>query len=49
VFGIEHGTVWLSLEPEGADNSGTKIITEGNVFGREQITPGNNVYSGAGQ
>ncbi|MGY1712403.1 Flp pilus assembly protein CpaB [Geodermatophilus sp. SYSU D00758] len=33
VFGMEHGTVWLALEPEGADNSGTKVITQGNVYG----------------
>ena len=24
VFGIEHGTLWLSLEPDGADTSGTE-------------------------
>ena len=33
VFGMEHGTVWLTLEPEGADRSGTKITTQGNVYG----------------
>jgi pilus assembly protein CpaB len=33
VFGMEHGSVWLTLEPEGADNSDTKIITQGNVYG----------------
>ena len=34
VFGIEHGTLWLSLEPEGADTSGTDVITQGNVYGK---------------
>ncbi|RFU19041.1 Flp pilus assembly protein CpaB [Geodermatophilus marinus] len=33
VFGMEHGTVWLALEPEGADSSGTKVVTQGNVYG----------------
>ena len=32
VFGMEHGTVWLSLEPEGADNGGTTVINPGNVY-----------------
>ena len=32
VFGMEHGTVWLSLEPEGADNGGTTVISPGNVY-----------------
>jgi pilus assembly protein CpaB len=34
VFGIEHGTVWLSLEPEGADISGTEVISPGNIYGK---------------
>ena len=34
VFGIEHGTVWLSLEPEGADTSGTEVIHPGNIYGK---------------
>lgn len=46
VFGMEHGRVWLSLEPEGADNSGTQIITQGNVYGDRPITQGN-VYGGS--
>jgi pilus assembly protein CpaB len=33
VFGAEHGTLWLSLEPDGADNSGTQVVTQGNVYG----------------
>ena len=32
VFGMEHGTVWLSLEPDGADNSGTQVIDRNNVY-----------------
>ena len=34
VFGIEHGTLWLSREPEGADTRGTEVITQGNVYGK---------------
>ncbi len=34
VFGAEHGTLWLSLEPEGADTSGTQVTTQGNVYGQ---------------
>jgi pilus assembly protein CpaB len=34
VFGVEHGTMWLSLEPEGADISGTEVITPGNIYGK---------------
>ena len=34
VFGVEHGTVWLSLEPEGADISGTEVITPENLYGK---------------
>ena len=30
---MEHGSVWLTREPEGADNSGTEIVTQGNVYG----------------
>jgi pilus assembly protein CpaB len=33
VFGAEHGTLWLSLEPDGADNSGTQVVTPDNVYG----------------
>jgi pilus assembly protein CpaB len=33
VFGQEHGTLWLSLEPEGTDTSGTQVLTQGNVYG----------------
>jgi pilus assembly protein CpaB len=34
VFGIEHGTLWLSLEPEGADVGGTEVINQGNIYGK---------------
>ena len=34
VFGIEHGTVWLSLENEDADVSGTEVITPANIYGK---------------
>jgi pilus assembly protein CpaB len=33
VFGMEHATVWLALEREGADTSGTRFVTQGNVYG----------------
>jgi pilus assembly protein CpaB len=35
VFAAEHGFVWLSVEPEDADESGTDIITRGNVYEAE--------------
>jgi pilus assembly protein CpaB len=35
VFGMEHGTVWLSLEPEGTDLSGTEVISPDNVYGKD--------------
>lgn len=34
VYGIEHGTIWLSLEPEGAATGGTDVITQGNIYGK---------------
>jgi pilus assembly protein CpaB len=34
VFGIEHGTLWLTLEPDGADTSGTDVITSGTIYGK---------------
>jgi pilus assembly protein CpaB len=34
VFGIEHGTLWLSRQPDGADTSGTDVITQGNIYGK---------------
>jgi len=35
VFGMEHGTVWLSLEPEGVDPTGTEVLTPGNVYDKD--------------
>lgn len=32
VWGMEHGTVWLSLEPDDADTSGTTPIGPDNVY-----------------
>ncbi len=34
VFGVEHGTIWLGLEPEGADTRGTDVINQGNIYGK---------------
>ncbi len=32
VFGQEHGTVYLSLEPEGADTADTRVIDPGSIY-----------------
>lgn len=32
VFAAEHGTVWLSLEPRSANETGTKILQAGNIY-----------------
>ena len=32
VYGMEHGTLWLSLEPEGANTDGTAVIAPDNVY-----------------
>jgi pilus assembly protein CpaB len=32
VWGMEHGTVWLSLEPDGADTGGTTVVSPHNVY-----------------
>jgi pilus assembly protein CpaB len=34
VFGVEHGTLWLTLQPDGADIGGTGVITPDTIFGR---------------
>ena len=34
VFGVEHGTLWLSLEPDGAETGGTDVITGDNIYGK---------------
>jgi pilus assembly protein CpaB len=46
VFGMEHGTVWLSREPEGADTSDTTIVTQGNVYG-DLLAGLGSVYGGS--
>jgi pilus assembly protein CpaB len=33
IYGAEHGTLWLSLEPPGAVVSGTRVVTRANVNG----------------
>ncbi len=35
VFGMEHGTVWLSLENEDADTGGTAVIDSGNIYEKD--------------
>jgi pilus assembly protein CpaB len=35
VFGMEHGTVWLSLEPDGVDTTGTEVVTPENVYEKD--------------
>jgi pilus assembly protein CpaB len=32
VFGMEHGTLWLSLETEGDETGGTRVIEPGTVY-----------------
>lgn len=32
VYGAEHGTLWLSLEPEGADTTGTRVLEPGTIY-----------------
>jgi pilus assembly protein CpaB len=34
VFGIEHASIWLSSEPDGAQTGGTDVITPGNIYGK---------------
>ncbi|MGY1704404.1 Flp pilus assembly protein CpaB [Geodermatophilus sp. SYSU D00697] len=46
VFGMEHGTVWLALEPEGADVDDTRIVTQGNVYG-DLLAGVGTVYGGS--
>lgn len=35
VFGMEQGTVWLTLEPEDVDTGGTEVLTPGNVYEKD--------------
>jgi pilus assembly protein CpaB len=34
VFGVEHGTIWLSLEPDGAQTGGTDVVTPETIYGK---------------
>ena len=34
VFGVEHGTIWLSLEPDGAQTGGTGVVTPETIYGK---------------
>jgi pilus assembly protein CpaB len=34
VFGMEHGTLWLTLEPKDARTGGTDVITPDNIYGK---------------
>jgi pilus assembly protein CpaB len=34
VFGVEHGQIWLSLEPKDASTGGTDVITQQNIYGK---------------
>jgi pilus assembly protein CpaB len=34
VFGVEHGTLWLSSEPDGAGTGGTEVISPANIYGK---------------
>jgi pilus assembly protein CpaB len=35
VFGVEHGTLWLSLQPEGARTDGGDVVTGGNIYEKD--------------
>jgi pilus assembly protein CpaB len=32
VFGLEHGTLWLSLETAGDDTAGTRVLDQGTIY-----------------
>jgi pilus assembly protein CpaB len=34
VFGVEHGTLWLTLEPAAASTGGTTVVTPQNIYGK---------------
>jgi len=34
VFGAEHGTLWLTLEPKAARTTGTSVITPDTIYGK---------------
>jgi pilus assembly protein CpaB len=35
VYGIEHGTLWLSLEPADAKTGGTDVLDAGNIYKKD--------------
>ena len=35
VFGMEHGTVWLTLEPEDAVTGGTSVVDPGTIYTKD--------------
>ena len=35
VYGIEHGTLWLSLEPKDAKTGGTDVLDAGNIYKKD--------------
>jgi pilus assembly protein CpaB len=35
VFGAEHGTLWLTLEPEGARTGGTSVVDPGTIYQKD--------------
>jgi pilus assembly protein CpaB len=35
VFGMEHGTVWLTLENEDADSGGTSVVDPGTIYEKD--------------
>ena len=35
VFGMEHGTVWLTLENEDAETGGTSVVDSGNIYEKD--------------
>jgi pilus assembly protein CpaB len=35
VFGMEHGTLWLTLENEDADTGGTDVVEPGNIYEKD--------------
>jgi pilus assembly protein CpaB len=39
VFGAEHGTVWLTLEPDTASTDGTRVVTQGNAYADAGFVP----------
>jgi pilus assembly protein CpaB len=35
VFGMEHGTIWLTLEPADADTGGTSVVEPENIYEKD--------------